>query len=234
MNVLANGWTRSQNARSVGSPLTAYPMSMATKSISSYLPIRARTNRTRSSMALRIPCRWSACVTTTTSPNQGGVLGVFVGSTWIWTTESVIFLSSLSHSFSLRMTHFCRLCSFFRAFSPLWLTRCVSRGYGRVLGHRQGVTGDQLLSYTEARYLIYLPSYRWVLEHCLQDLITELKQLEPEKPVVFLDYETNSDITVLTRPLSHAGLIKLYLQDNWPVLSELREGLALKIVCKVC
>jgi hypothetical protein len=73
-----------------------------------------------------------------------------------------------------------------------------------------------------------------VLEHCLQDLITELKQLEPEKPVVFLDYETNSDITVLTRPLSHAGLIKLYLQDNWPVLSELREGLALKIVCKVC
>ena len=110
MNALANGWTRSQNARSVGSPLTAYPMSMATKSISSYLPIRARTNRTRSSMALRIPCRWSACVTTTTSPNQDGVLGVFVGSTWIWTTESVIFLSSLSHSFSLRKTHFCRLC----------------------------------------------------------------------------------------------------------------------------
>jgi hypothetical protein len=91
-----------------------------------------------------------------------------------------------------------------------------SRTYGRVLGHRQGVTGGQLLSYTEARYLIYLPSYRWVLEHCLQDLITELKQLEQEKPIVFLDYETNSDITVVTRPLSHAGLIKLYLQDNWP------------------
>jgi hypothetical protein len=91
-----------------------------------------------------------------------------------------------------------------------------SRTYGKVLGHRQGVTGDQLLSYTQARHLIYLPSYRWVLEHCLQDVITELKQLEQEKPLVFLDYETNSDITVLTRPLSHAGLIKLYLQDTWP------------------
>src|SRR5216683_5752659 len=93
-------------------------MSIATKSISSYLPIRARTNRTRSWMALRTPYRWSACATTATSPNQDGVLGEFVGSTWMWTTGSVIFLSSLSHSFSLRKTHFCRLCQFFRAFFP--------------------------------------------------------------------------------------------------------------------
>src|SRR5258708_2786901 len=93
-------------------------MSIATKSISSYLPIRARTNRTRSWLALRTPYRWSACATTATSPNQDGVLGEFVGSTWMWTTGSVIFLSSLSHSFSLRKTHFCRLCQFFRAFFP--------------------------------------------------------------------------------------------------------------------
>jgi hypothetical protein len=68
MKAEANGWARSQNARSVGSPLTAYPMSIAVKSISSYLPIRARTNRTRSWMALRTPYRWSACATTATSP----------------------------------------------------------------------------------------------------------------------------------------------------------------------
>ena len=134
MKAEANGWTRSQNARSVGSPLTAYPMSIAAKSISSYLPIRARTNRTRSFMAPRTPYRWSACATTATSPNQDGVLGEFVGSTWMWTTGSVIFLSSLSHSFSLRKTHFCRLCQFFRAFSPSSLTRCVSRGSGNTLG----------------------------------------------------------------------------------------------------
>src|SRR5437763_10015688 len=79
-------------------------------------------------MALRTPYRWSACATTATSPNQDGVLGESVGSTWMWTTGSVIFLSSLSHSFSLRKTHFCRLCQFFRAFSPSSLTRCVSRG----------------------------------------------------------------------------------------------------------
>src|SRR5260221_7242072 len=38
----------------------------------------------------------------------------------MWTTGSVIFLSSLSHSFFLRKTHFCRLCQFFSAFSPSW------------------------------------------------------------------------------------------------------------------
>src|SRR5205807_5728685 len=89
-------------------------------------------NRTRSWMALRTPYRWSACATTATSPNQDGVLGESVGSTWMWTTGSVIFLSSLSHSFSLRKTHFCRLCQFFRAFSPSSLTRCVSRGLDKM------------------------------------------------------------------------------------------------------
>ena len=91
-----------------------------------------------------------------------------------------------------------------------------TRTNGKVLGHRQGIAGDQLLPYVEARRLIYLPTYRWVLEHSLQDLLTELKQFAQEKTIVFLDYETNSDINMVTRPLSHAGLIKRYLEDNWP------------------
>src|SRR5215470_17006822 len=107
-------------------------MSIATKSISSYLPIRARTNRTRSSIAFRSPCRWSACATTATSPNQGGVLGEFVGSTWMWTTGSVIFLFSLSHSFSSQEDTFLPSLPVFQGVLPLLapssLTRCVSRG----------------------------------------------------------------------------------------------------------
>jgi hypothetical protein len=91
-----------------------------------------------------------------------------------------------------------------------------TRSYGKVLGHRKGVKGDQLLAYVQARHTIYLPAYHWVLEHYLQDLLTELKSLEKGKTVIFLDYETNSDIDVVTRPLSHAGLIKLYLEENWP------------------
>ncbi len=90
------------------------------------------------------------------------------------------------------------------------------RKYGKVLGHRAGLTGSQLLSYGEARRKIYLPSYRWVLENCVEELLNDLRQLGGEKTVVLLDYETNSEVDNLSRPLSHAGLIKLYLEGNWP------------------
>jgi hypothetical protein len=89
------------------------------------------------------------------------------------------------------------------------------RKYGKVLGHRAGLAGDQLLSYAEARREIYLPSYRWVLENCVHDLLKELQQLGTKQTVVLLDYETNFDVNNLSRPLSHAGLIKLYLEGNW-------------------
>ncbi|HET8841367.1 MAG TPA: hypothetical protein VFN35_07855 [Ktedonobacteraceae bacterium] len=88
------------------------------------------------------------------------------------------------------------------------------RTYGNVLGHRQGVNGDQLLSYAEARKTIYLPVYLWVLTNCLQDLLTRLRN--QQQTVILLDYETNCDLSDLTRPLSHAGLIKRYLEEQWP------------------
>jgi len=91
-----------------------------------------------------------------------------------------------------------------------------ARTYGKVLGHRQGVTGERLLAYAEARRTIYLPSYHWVLIHCLQDLLADLRVLEQERTVVLLDYETNCDLANLSHPLSHAGLIKRYLEGRWP------------------
>jgi hypothetical protein len=91
-----------------------------------------------------------------------------------------------------------------------------TRTYGNVLGHRNGTLGEELLPYIEARRVLYLPAYHWVLEHCLQDQLAELRRLEQEKTVVFLDYETNCDVDDATHPLSHAGLIKFYLEGNWP------------------
>lgn len=91
------------------------------------------------------------------------------------------------------------------------------RKFGPIKGHRQSVTGDKLLPYLEARYQIYLPSYHWILENCLQDEIEQLKKLLQEKAVILLDYETNTDIENLAKPLSHAGLIKRYIENDWPV-----------------
>ncbi|HTK09736.1 MAG TPA: hypothetical protein VL485_21370 [Ktedonobacteraceae bacterium] len=91
-----------------------------------------------------------------------------------------------------------------------------ARTFGQVLGHRQGVHGEALLPYLEARYALYLPSYLWVLEHCLQQEITELRRLATEQTVIVLDYETNSDVNDTSSPLSHASLIKCYIEGAWP------------------
>lgn len=90
------------------------------------------------------------------------------------------------------------------------------RKLGRVLGHRQGLAGEQLLPYAEARRQIYLPSYRWILDNCLQQEIAQLRQLGEKGTVVLLDYEINQDLDNLSRPLSHAGLLLRYLEDRWP------------------
>jgi hypothetical protein len=92
------------------------------------------------------------------------------------------------------------------------LKRTVQR-LGRCLGHREGLHGERLLSYRDARRLIYLPTYRWVLEH---RLAAELERLAAMKDVVLLDYETNPDPDDLSRPLSHVGLVIRWLEGTWP------------------
>lgn len=89
------------------------------------------------------------------------------------------------------------------------------RTLGAVLGHRAGLHSERLLSYIEARHQIYLPAYRWVLDHCLQTELDELRRMNAERSVVLLDYETNADIEDVTRPLSHAALIVRYVAGNY-------------------
>lgn len=92
-----------------------------------------------------------------------------------------------------------------------------SKAYGAVLGHRAGVQGEYLLTYAEARREIYLPSYHWVLTHRLQEQLDELARIGTAQTIVLLDYETNCDLADLSSPLSHAGLVKRYLEGDWPV-----------------
>ena len=88
------------------------------------------------------------------------------------------------------------------------------RKFGQCLGHAAGA--DKLLGYLEARRAIYLPTYRWVLEHCLQNELARLRALAQTSPLIFLDYETNPDLTNLKSPLSHAALVVRFLDGSWP------------------
>ena len=92
----------------------------------------------------------------------------------------------------------------------------AGRTRGKILGHRFGLGSDVLLGYRDARYQIYLPAYRWVLENCLAEEVDQLRGEAATRRIVFLDYEANGDVEDLSRPLSHAALVKFYLEGKWP------------------
>ena len=91
------------------------------------------------------------------------------------------------------------------------------RRFGKPLGHRKGVNGTDLLGYVEAREQIYIPTYKWVLEHKVADIIERLRVASNSgKTIVLLDYDTNADVENAKKPLSHASLIKAYVEGIYP------------------
>lgn len=117
------------------------------------------------------------------------------------------------------------------------LKRTVRR-FGKPLGHRKGVNGSELLGYIEARKQIYIPTYRWVLENKVANIIERLKAASEEgMTIVLLDYDTNADVENAKKPLSHASLIKAYVEGIYPYDSrendETRNVVAAKKVKKL-
>jgi hypothetical protein len=95
------------------------------------------------------------------------------------------------------------------------LKRTVRR-FGPCKGHRRGVDGAELLGYLEARWQIYLPLYRYLLERCVTAEIEALRELGADRKVVLLDYGTNGDPNDLRKPLSHGALLARWLNGRWP------------------
>ena len=90
------------------------------------------------------------------------------------------------------------------------------RKHGRVLGHRKGAYGKEILGYVEAKHQIYIPTYRWMLEHKAMDIIERLRKASKTKTIVLLDYNTCCDVDDETKPLSHAYLVKAYAEGIYP------------------
>ena len=73
-----------------------------------------------------------------------------------------------------------------------------------------------MLDYIEARKEIYIPTYRWVLENKVLSIIERMKEASKTKTIVLLDYNTNQDVNDASKPLSHAFLIKAYIEGIYP------------------
>ena len=74
----------------------------------------------------------------------------------------------------------------------------------------------ELLGYIDARKYIYLPTYKWILENKVSYLVERIKNLSQSRTVILLDYATNPDVEDGSKPLSHAALIKAYIEGNYP------------------
>ena len=93
----------------------------------------------------------------------------------------------------------------------------TTRVHGRCLGHAYGdIIGKKyiLLGYVEARKKIYVPAYKWVLENKCSDLVNKIRIIAQHKTVILLDYNTNEDIERASKPLSHASILKRYIEDT--------------------
>lgn len=88
------------------------------------------------------------------------------------------------------------------------------RRFGPGQGHRWGES--DLLGYRDARWSIFLPLYRHVLETHLEEPVERLRTLARDGDVVLLDYMTNGDVDDLRKPLSHAALVAYWVKDRWP------------------
>lgn len=89
---------------------------------------------------------------------------------------------------------------------------------GRLIGWRKGLKGYCLLDAWNARWSLFIEPYKSVLEDQLYDEVEDLRReiSGQNKKVIFLDIHTNSDIYDLESPLSHAYLLKCFLEDKWP------------------
>ena len=89
----------------------------------------------------------------------------------------------------------------------------TTRVHGPILGHRRGVTGG-LMDYLTARQELYIPIYNWVLANRCQAEVEKIRQLSEQGTVVLLDFETNCDPLDTSKPLSHASLIKAWIENT--------------------
>lgn len=90
--------------------------------------------------------------------------------------------------------------------------------HGKPLGHQYGVYSSELLDYLSARMKIYLPSYKYVLENvdCVKEIVVRIKKRSMINDIVLLDYNTNCDYLNTKFPISHAGLLKMYIEECYP------------------
>ena len=108
-------------------------------------------------------------------------------------------------------------CSLFSNKTMKNIKRTVRKN-GRPLGHRFGVYSNVILNYQDARRYIYIPSYKHILDNVpeVHEIIERIKKKAETTDIVLLDYNLNPNNRDYSKPLSHAELVKMYIEGRYP------------------
>lgn len=83
-------------------------------------------------------------------------------------------------------------------------------------GFKRGCYDHVIFDYIEARKKIFIPTYRWMLENKAAEIIKRMRIANRDKTIVLYDGEDNYDIDNPSKPLSHAYLVKAYVEGLAP------------------
>lgn len=91
----------------------------------------------------------------------------------------------------------------------------IDKSYFRGKGHRRpGIPkghlyGNQIIGYKEARERIFIPTYRWMVQNCIEQATLEAIYIKASKniPQFFFDVDTNGNIGVQSSPLAHSSVL---------------------------
>lgn len=92
----------------------------------------------------------------------------------------------------------------------------VRKHNGKFVGIRQGYFNNYIMDVVEARKKILIPMYRWMLEQKVFPVILKLREIMQQRDIVLLNDSVNCDIDNINHPLSHAWLIKSYVEGLYP------------------
>jgi hypothetical protein len=59
-----------------------------------------------------------------------------------------------------------------------------------------------------------VPAYKWVLENKCRKIVEKIKELSKERTVILLDDKVVANVDKATKIISHAALIKAYVEDE--------------------
>lgn len=118
--------------------------------------------------------------------------------------------------------------------NDVWQELCVKNSGNKIsctnVKFRKGIYINECWDYLEARKRILIPTYCWMLENKVYDIVLYLRKLMLDYEIVIVDRFINCNIENAEEPFSCAFLLKAYIEASWPYEEAIKDVVERQIV----